>query len=172
MANFSPTNQKGYFQRYINLVDENDLLSAFAIQQESLEHFLNGISEIDSQYRYAADKWSVKEILQHISDCERIFGYRALCIARGEKQPLPGFDENDYAELSKADHQTWSMLVEEFMTVRRSTWLLFKSLDQSMLNREGTANGQVMKAETIGFILLGHYYHHEKILKDRYLNHK
>ena len=168
MTEPSSPNQTGYFQRYIDLVQEKDLLEAFTAQQTALEVFLQSITETRSQHRYAPDKWSVKEVLQHISDCERIFSYRALCIARGEKQALSGFNENEYAAVSDANRNSWAFLMEEFMAVRKASWCLFKGFDACMLAREGTANGQLMKVESLGFILLGHYYHHEKVLKMNY----
>ena len=168
MSEASSPNQPGYFQRYMDLVQEQNLPEAFTAQQAVLEVFLQSISETRSQYRYAPDKWSVKEVLQHLSDCERIFSYRALCIARGEKQALPGFNENEYAAESNANRNSWAFLVEEFMAVRKASWWLFKGFDAGMLAKEGTANGQILKVESLGFILLGHYYHHEKVLKMNY----
>ncbi len=170
MSQPSPTNEPGYFERYTRLVPENDLARAFARQQEAALPFLQQITETQAAFRYAPGKWSVKEMLQHITDAERIFSYRALCFARGEQQSLPGFDENEYAAASGADQRSWQQLVEEFLAVRQATRLLFESFTPDMLIRKGTANGNLMDAATIGFVLLGHYEHHVNVLRERYLN--
>ena len=164
----SPTSQPGYFQQYTRLVPEKSLSEAFAVQQQHLESILGTITEEQSLFRYAPGKWSVRELLLHMSDSERIFSYRALCFARGEQQPLPGFEENDYAALSEADHRSWASLLDEFLAVRTATRLLFEGFSPAMLSREGIANGQRLSVKEIGFILLGHYYHHENILRERY----
>ena len=93
----SPTNYPGYFQKYIDQVTETDFSTALQNQSAGLEQFLQSISEEKSMFAYAEGKWTIKEMLLHMSDTERIFCYRALCFARGEKTNLPGFDENDYA---------------------------------------------------------------------------
>ncbi len=168
MPSTSPTHQPGYFDQYIRLVPEKELPAAFAAQQARIHPLLQAYNETQSLFRYAPGKWSVRELLLHLTDSERIFSYRALCFARGEQQPLPGFEENDYAAASEADSRSWASLVEEYQAVRRSARLLFEGFSADMLTREGTANGQRMSVESIGFILLGHYYHHEKILRERY----
>lgn len=108
-------------------------------------------------------------MLQHIIDAERVFAYRALCIARGDTTPLPGFDENAYAAKSKGDNRSWNDLLEEFRTVRRSTELLFASFDKDQLNDSGVASGKPVYVEGIGYIISGHALHHVNVLKARYL---
>ncbi len=164
-----PAAHQGYFQRYIDMVGENDLTTAFANQAVHIEPFLSTISEEQSAYAYAAGKWTIKEMLQHIIDTERIFCYRALCFARGEQANLPGFDENEFANKSFANSRQWASLVEEFISVRKSTEALFKSFSNESLSVSGTANNNAMSAESAGFIIAGHYYHHKKILAERYL---
>ena len=168
MPSTSPTHQPGYFDQYIRLVPEKELPAAFAAQQARINQLLQGYNEAQSLFRYAPGKWSVRELLLHLTDSERIFSYRALCFARGEQQPLPGFEENDYAATSEADNRSWASLTEEFQAVRKSTRLLFEGFSAGMLDREGSANGQRMTVKAIGFTLLGHYYHHENILRERY----
>ena len=119
-----------YFHRYINQVAEDDLSIALEKQAASFLKFLENIPADKIDYQYAEGKWSVKELLLHIIDTERIFAYRALCIARKDVTPLPGFDENSYADNSKAVQRDWKELLEEFKIVRRSTQLLFSSFDQ------------------------------------------
>lgn len=165
----SPSDYPVYFQQYIDQVPETDLITAMTIQTRELESFLSTIPEEKSLFAYEAGKWSIKELLQHIIDTERIFCYRALCIARGEKVNLPGFDENEYAANSHANERKWDDLVKEFAAVRYATELLFKSFTNEALDSIGSSNNKSISVSSIGFIITGHYYHHKKILLERYL---
>lgn len=165
----SPTTHPGYFQRYIALVQETDLTEAFSKQRSALQKLLTSINEEKSNQAYAEGKWTLKEVLQHIIDAERIFNYRALCFARGEKQNLPGFEENDYANNSFAGDRKWDELVKEFLTVRQSTEYLFSSFNQAVLENVGTANNNTNTVSGIGFLIIGHCLHHQKIIEERYL---
>ncbi len=128
MAKPSPSTYIGYFKRYIDLVEEEDLMTAFKKQTAGLSPFLQSITEEKSTYAYAENKWTIKELLQHAIDTERILSYRALCLARGEQLNLPGFEEDEYAANSFANNRNWSDLIAEFVTVRKSTEMLFESL--------------------------------------------
>jgi hypothetical protein len=159
----------GFYHRYINLVKEEDLVTALKNQSDSFPAFLASIPVEKREYRYAEDKWTIKEMLQHIIDTERIFAYRGLCIARKEQASLPGFDENEYADNSKAGTRNWDDLVEEFMATRRSNEILFSSFDTEQLETNGTANGNPVYVLPIGFMMVGHIEHHVNVLKERYL---
>jgi uncharacterized damage-inducible protein DinB len=130
--------------------------------------FFKNIPEEKAPYRYAEGKWSVKEMLQHIIDTERIFGYRALSIARKDTTPLPGFDENTYANASKAGERSLAGLIEELKAVRTSTDLLLKSFTEDDLQQTGITNGHPNTVNAIGYIIFGHILHHKKILEERY----
>ena len=158
-----------HYHNYINLVPHNNLKEAFIIHQVELYNFLKGLPDEKWSYRYAEGKWSIKEMVQHIIDTERIFAYRALCIARGEEAPLPGFDENSYAAASKADKREKEHLLEELKAVQTSTTLLFQSFDDEQLSTTGNANGKPIDVDAIGFIAVGHVLHHKKIIQERYL---
>lgn len=158
-----------FYHRYINLVKEDDLVTALKKQSDSFPGFLASIPAAKREYRYAEGKWTVKEMLQHIIDTERIFAYRGLCIARKEQASLPGFDENEYADNSKAGSRSWDDLVEEFKVTRRSNEILFSSFDNEQLETNGTANGNPVYVLSIGFMLVGHIEHHVNVLKERYL---
>jgi len=165
----SPTNVAGYFKRYTDLVEEEDLATAFKNQSQMVTNLLSSIDEQKSTYAYAPGKWTLKEMLQHLIDAERIFSYRAVCFARKELQTLPGFDENEYAENSLANNRSWDNLVEEFWAVRRSCILLFESFTAEMLSNTGKAGNNELSAEQLGFIIVGHVNHHCKIIRERYL---
>lgn len=121
-----------------------------------------------ADYAYAPGKWTVKKLLNHIVDTERIFIYRALCIARGDQTPLPGYDENDYAEAAQVGHRSLVDLAHEFQSVRSATLSLFNSFGEHELLRTGIANGNAMSVNAIGFIIIGHALHHEVVARERY----
>ncbi len=158
-----------FYHRYINQVKENDLETALKNQMPSFIQFLETLPADKRDYRYAEGKWTIKEMLQHIIDTERIFAYRALCVARREATSLPGFEENDYADNSKADKRNWDDLVEEFKVVRRSSEILFDSFDNEQLETNGTVNNKPVYVLGLGFMLAGHVNHHVNVVRERYL---
>ena len=166
----SPTSYPVYFQRYIDQVPEQDLLIAFENQLPVIHNFLSSVTEERSSYAYAEGKWTLKEVLQHMIDTERIFNYRALCFARKETASLPGFEENDYAANSNANSRTWQSMVDEFIVLRKSTTMLFSSFSEEALNTSGIANNNPTSVLAVGFISIGHFYHHKKVIEERYLS--
>lgn len=157
-----------YFDNYINQVPESDLDAAFQNQHVIVTDFFDTISEAKSGYAYAPGKWTLKEMLQHIIDTERIFNYRALAFARKEPALLPGFEENNYAANSNANTRSWKSLCEELKIVRISTELLFRSFSEEVLNNAGIANNNPTTVHAMGFISIGHLYHHKNIIETRY----
>ena len=168
MSKPSPTTYAPYFQKYIDQVQDDDLLAGFTKQAVQVKNLLDSIDEQKSTYAYAPGKWTLKDLQQHITDTERIFCYRALCFARKETFSLPGFDENSYAANTHANERTWQSLADEFLAVRTATELLFKSFSEEELSRIGSANNNDTSVVSIGFITLGHFYHHKKIIEERY----
>ncbi len=165
----SPSLYPAYFKKYVDLVPDEDLLTGFKNQLPVITNLLNSISEDKSTHAYDTGKWTLKELLQHMIDAERVFNYRALCIARKETVSLPGFDENDYAENSNANNRTWQSLVEEMLAVRKSTGYLYQSFTQDALDASGLSNNNQVTVNSLGFITLGHFYHHKNIIEERYL---
>ena len=158
-----------YFSRYVDLVADGNIVGTLAAQLDRTLAHLKTISDEDSLKRYADGKWTLKELLQHIIDAERIFSYRALRFARKDPTPLPGFDENLFAANAKADERSWDKLVEELKVVRRSSELLFHSLDKEQLEAAGTSSNSPNYVLAIGYIIIGHAMHHQKIIRERYL---
>ena len=158
-----------YFSAYISQVQEDDLKVAFSNQQQVIEHFFTSIPESKTTNGYAEGKWSLKELLQHIIDTERIFNYRALSFARNEKASLPGFDENEYASMSDANARNWKDLCDELIAVRKSTRFLYDSFSAETQNRSGIGNNNPTTVLAMGFISIGHIYHHKKVIEERYL---
>lgn len=157
-----------YFDRYINLAGDMELLPALEEYGEQfvLNEQKNFIDLGDKVYAHG--KWTVKETIQHLIDCERVFAYRALRIARADKTPLPGFDENAFSDASLANNRSLASLLEEFIAVRRSSTLLFRSFSDEMFQQEGTFNGMQVAPVAIGFIIAGHTIHHMNVLRERY----
>lgn len=165
----SPALYPVYFKKYVDQVPGEDLLEGFGNQLPVIQSFLNAITEEKSMYAYEPGKWTLKELLQHMIDTERIFNYRALCIARKETASLPGFDENLYAENSNSNSRPWQKLVEEFLAVRKSTEFLYQSFTEESLAASGLSNNNQVTVNSLGFITLGHVYQHKKIMEERYL---
>ena len=120
-------------------------------------------------FRYAENKWTIKEILVHIMDDERIFMYRALRIARNDKTPLPGFEQDDYVPYSRANERSLANIFREYKTVRNATLSLFNSLSKEDLMRVGTANNHHVNVRALAYHIAGHELHHLNIIKERYL---
>ena len=157
-----------YFERYIKLADGNDAVQALEAATGRLAGFLRSIPAEKADYRYGADKWTVKEFLQHLIDAERIFCYRALSIARGEKQPLLPFDENSYAATADLSHRELAAIADDMEIARASTLSLYRSLSAADLARTGTASGHPTTPNALAFIIAGHQVHHENIYAERY----
>lgn len=158
-----------FYHTYVNRVEEENILDALQNSHEKTISQLQAIPEDKWHFRYAEGKWSIGEMVQHMIDTERIFAYRALCIARGETASLPGFDENAYAANSNGDSRNKESLLEEWTVVRKATTLLYNSFTDEQTGRTGTANNKSISVAAIGFICAGHALHHVHILKERYL---
>jgi uncharacterized damage-inducible protein DinB len=159
----------GYFATYINPVKEQNLIEELEICLHDFIRFVQSIPMDKFDYSYAEGKWTIKDIIQHLIDAERIFAYRALRISRNDKTPLPGFEENDYVNNTEANSRNIQDLLSELSVVRQSTLALFKSLSQEQLLRIGTASNNKISVRAIGYIILGHQKHHQKVFKERYL---
>ncbi len=158
-----------YYGRYLENVPEGDLFEVLATQPDETAALLEEIGEARADYRYALGKWSVKEIVGHLIDTERVFAYRALRFARGDRSALPGFDQDAYVAAAHFDNRPLADLVEEFRLGRRANVRLFRSFDAAALRRSGTANGVEMSVRALLYIIAGHERHHRQILRERYL---
>ena len=163
-----PDEMPPHFVGYIKRVPEPDPVTVCAAQIEDTATLLRGVSEADAMYRYAPDKWSIKEVVGHLTDVERIMAYRALRIARGDTTPLPGFDENAYVPVAKFDTRSLADLVGELRTARAGTLALFRTFDSDAWRRRGTASGKPVSVRAIAFMIPGHERHHVEILRSRY----
>lgn len=153
---------------YVNLVPEGNIRNLFPDTLSNLDQFLDSIPDEKADYAYEPGKWTVKEVLQHAIDTERVFSYRALCIARGEKQALPGFDQDLYAGNVDVSHRVLDSLKEELSLVRVSTVLLFETINDEALQFRGTASNHPVTPLALAYMIIGHWRHHEGILRERY----
>ena len=158
-----------YFEKYIALVPGGDFLEILKEQHEELIRRLTPLNEDQANFRYAPDKWSIKEIIGHISDAERVFAYRLLCIARGDQTPLPSFEQDDYIRTANFSARTLKDILHEFSVVREASVALIRSLDDAAWQRRGVASQKEITAQALVFIIAGHERHHGIILGERYL---
>lgn len=157
-----------YFNRYIDLADDRDLCEQLSECQNTFDPLMPSLLRLGNT-TYAPGKWSAREILQHIIDNERIQSYRALCMARGEQQALPGYDEDAYGKASLANRRSMEDLLTEFRQVRSSSIWLFRSMNPEMLLRQGKGGGRNLTPLALGLVLVGHQLHHMHILQERYI---
>ena len=158
-----------YYQGYVDQVNENDIMAVLRSELDDLDVLLARVPAEKETYAYAEGKWSIREIIGHLIDGERVFGYRALCIARGEKQNLPGFEQNDYMQTAPYSRIELEDLLSEMRLVRLSNIAMFRSLDEDAWNRVGVANANEVSVRALAFVMGGHVRHHMNVLKERYL---
>ena len=164
----APTEYAPYYERYVSLV-AGDVLETLERQGAETASLLGGLTEEQGGARYAPGKWSVKELVGHLIDTERVFAYRLLRVARGDRTPIEGFDQDPYVANSNADARTVGSLAEEFGHVRAATIALARSLDAAAWSRSGVANENEVTARALAHIVAGHEAHHVRILRERYL---
>lgn len=158
-----------YIQRYLDLLPSDNWLEELKKSGEKTVSLYSYLTEEQSNFAYAEGKWTLKEVLLHLTDTERIFQYRILAFSRGEKFELPGFDEENYAANSFANERSLESLLEEYQLVRQSSQILLETLNPSVLNNIGIANGNEISVETIGKLIVGHNIHHLNVVEERYL---
>jgi uncharacterized damage-inducible protein DinB len=159
-----------FYGGYINQVsDEYTLIEELEISVHRLVKFVREIPMDKFDYRYAEGKWTIKDILQHLIDAERVFAYRALRFARNDKTELPGFEEDDYVLEANANKRSIQDLLTELLIVRQSTLALFKTFGNEQLLHIGIASNNPMSVRALGFVIIGHQNHHQKVFEERYL---
>ena len=156
-------------QTYIDEVPQGHILEILKGQSETFRKLFSGLSDSDALFRYAPGKWSLKELVGHITDAERVFGYRALCIARGDRGPFPPFDENEYVEMSGFDRRSFADLTTEFGLIRKLSYSFFSSLTAEEWSRSGIANNHEYTVRALAYVIAGHLAHHLRVVEERYL---
>ena len=170
VSDLSASEYNPFYKTYVRKVsNETTLIEGFIKGQFQVTDFFKSIPDHKLEYRYAPGKWSIKEVFQHIIDNERVFMYRCFRIARHDKTPLAGYEQDDYIVPSNANKKSLNDLLEEYQTVRQSFIVLLKSLSDDDLRVEGKASGSPMSSRAAAFITLGHEIHHMEVIKGRYL---
>jgi DinB superfamily len=170
MARPDTTEYAPQYGQYLALVPEDDIVAAMRSELARTTTFLSGVAERDASICHPPYTWTIKQVVGHLTDCERIFGYRALRFARGDSTPLPGFDENPYAERAGSDQRPLVALATEFEAVRRSHICLFENLPAPAWTQRGIANDNEMSVRAIAYAIVGHERHHMSILRQRLAN--
>ncbi len=156
-----------YYGKYVSLVPEGDILVTLEKQlSETLA--LLAPREADGDFRYAPGKWSVKEALGHVIDTERVFSYRALRIARNDKTPLAGFEQDDYVKFGPFADCSLAALLQEFTSVRKATVALFRALDEAAWGRRGVASNNEVTVRALAYMIAGHELHHRRLFEQKY----
>jgi uncharacterized damage-inducible protein DinB len=159
-----------YYSTYIDRVPDSDIVDTLGRQITETLAAIRAIPESAGDKRYAPGKWSIRQVLGHVIDAERIFVYRALRFSRSDATPVPGFDENSYADNDPYANVSLADLANELEHVRQATVHFFANLDEEAMSRRGTANGAGISVRALAFIIAGHETHHLNVLRTRYLN--
>jgi hypothetical protein len=164
-----PSEYPSYYDPYIKSVEGNDIIKALTNQVIGIPAMISQIPEDKEDFAYAPGKWTIKEVLGHVIDTERIFGYRALRFARKDKTPLSGFDENIFVANANFNKRTLYDLAHEFAIVRNANIVLFKHFDSPVYNEMGNANGKEVSVRAILYMTAGHASHHMNVIQTKYL---
>jgi len=157
-----------YYFRYFDRVPDGDILAILESQSKDFRSLLEGITEERSLYRYAPDKWSLRQVLNHVNDTERLFVFRALWFARGFDSPLPSFDQDVSVRAAEADRVSWAGHVEEWRGIREASLAFFRNLPQESWTKRGVASGNPFSVRACAYFLAGHADHHDAIIRERY----
>lgn len=157
-----------YYDRYISQITGSDILKTLDSERRKTMLLLSGRDEDEGNFRYSPDKWTAKEVLGHVCDTERIFAYRALRIARGDRTPIEGFEQDDYVRNGPWPRVALADAIEDYIAVRRATLILLRNLDEAAWIRTGTANKNEVSVRAIAYIIAGHELHHRRILEEKY----
>lgn len=169
MSRPQPAEYDPYYQKYVSLVPEEQIVPALETQIGELTKLLEAVPEEKGTYSYADGKWTIKEVLSHLIDGERMFAYRVLRIARGDKTPIEGFEQDGYIENSHANRRSIAELIREFALLREANVMLFANLERDDWVRVGTANNVEISVRSLAWIMVGHVRHHVAILSEKYL---
>ncbi len=164
-----PEEYSGHYSHYVELVPEGSILDIFERQSALTHEFFAAIPESMGDHTYGFGKWTIKDIVEHLIDTERIFSTRALRLSRGDKQPLPGFEQDDYIKNAMTFKRTLKDLVEERQLLRLANIKMFRSFEELCFMEKGTVNDNPISVRAILYLLIGHEIHHIKFIKENYL---
>jgi uncharacterized damage-inducible protein DinB len=154
--------------RYVNLVETTDVIALLEQLKQKTYNFFSGMTDESAMYTYSEGKWTFKEMLGHMIDAERTFGYRAFVFSRDNVE-LPGFDQNVYVANTDYNSQKIKDLAEEYKATRESNLYLFRAFTEEQLMRKGIANNNLVSVRALVYITAGHELHHWKVIEEKYL---
>jgi uncharacterized damage-inducible protein DinB len=169
MSRPAKTEYAPYYETYISLVPDGNIVDILEDQASGVERIYTGIPEVRGPYAYAEGKWSIKEMLGHLIDGERIFMYRIFRISRGDKTPIEGFEQDIYIENARSNSRTFADMLAEFAALRKANVIAYRHFSDEDWGRVGTANNVEITTRAMAYIAAGHITHHLNILKSRYL---
>lgn len=159
-----------FYATYVGLIEKSNIIHILNEQMHEVFTLMNSVSGDKAYYRYAPDKWTLKEVLGHVIETERVFAYRALAISRGDKETLPGMDQDEYMAGNNYNNRSLANLSNEYLAVRVATIHLLNSMTKEMISRKGTASRTEVSVRALAFIIAGHDKHHLTIIKEKYLS--
>jgi hypothetical protein len=168
VARPEPGEYAPYYEKYISLISGTDILGTLDEQRRQTLLLLCGRDEADGDFRYAPDKWTAKEVLGHVCDTERVFAYRAMRIARGDRTPMEGFEQDDYVKNGPFARVPLAEVIDDYIAVRRATLTLLRNLDEVAWTRSGLANKNEVSVRALAYMIAGHEVHHRSILEKKY----
>jgi len=169
MFQLNENDYAAYYRPYLEGLPSDNILDYMEDQKDEIMRFMQSVPGDKWNHSYAPGKWTIKEVCGHMLDTEIIYGYRALSFARGEKQSLPGFDENEYVRAGRFAYMDIQQIIPVFLQARELNIVLFQSIPEADWNNVGIANGNRTKAGVIPFLVAGHARHHMRMIKERYL---
>lgn len=159
-----------FYQKYIDELPDGNIFELLKEQLNEVTDLLSSLSDEQARFRYAPEKWSIKQVLGHLIDAERVFSYRALCFARNDPGPLPSMEENDYVRYGNFEARELTDLLVEHRCNRLANLKLFESFDKKVQLRRGKASDCEFTVRSLPWIIAGHERHHLNVLKERYLS--
>lgn len=165
----NPNEYPSYYEPYINLVKDENIIRVLEEQILTMQNILSEVPEEKENFTYAEGKWTMKEVIGHVIDTERIFAYRALRFARQDKTPLPGFDQDIYVPAGNFNKRTLYDLAHEFGIVRESNLIMFRNFDEKAWNSSGSANEKEISVKAIAYVMAGHALHHMNVIRSKYI---
>ena len=169
IENLPASEYNPYYATYTSKVPSGELLEVFQKSAAETAAYFDNIPADKHNYAYAEGKWTIKELLQHLIDCERVFSYRALWFARKNTTALPGMDQDDFNDHAHANERSMADLIAEYRALKTATLTMLGSFSDEMFSQIGTASGSEMSVRALAFIMIGHEQHHLWVLKERYL---
>ncbi len=164
----TPAEYPAFCAGYVNLIPDVDVVETLRAQIDLVRGLAGAVVPERETYAYTPGKWTIRQLVGHMGDAERVFSYRALCFARGDRTPLPGFDENTYVDHATFNTTRLSDLVDELVLLRSANVRMLGALDEDQWSATGTANGKTISVRALAYVMAGHVRHHLTVLRDRY----